>query len=179
VTESASGHEHRNIQWAQARRHYDAAPGVRSEADVAKLLRFFEARQGRAFAFRYRDPLDDSSAIFGEPITAQDQMLGVGDGVRVQFALLKHYGKASRRITRPVANTVLIAIDGVNKTTGWTLSEFGMVIFSSPPAAGANITAGYRFDVPVRFEEDHLDISLASYRAGELRNVLLVEVREG
>jgi uncharacterized protein (TIGR02217 family) len=179
VTESASGHEHRNIQWSQARRHYDAAPGVRSEADVAKLLRFFEARQGRAFAFRYRDPLDDSSAIFGEVPTAQDQLLGVGDGVRVQFPLIKHYGQASRRITRPVANSVLVAINGVNKATGWTVSEFGIVSFASPPAAGAPVTAGYRFDVPVRFEDDNLDVSLASYRAGEMRTVPLIEVREG
>jgi uncharacterized protein (TIGR02217 family) len=179
VTESASGHEHRNIQWAQARRHYDAAPGVRSEADVAKLLRFFEARQGRAFAFRYRDPLDDSSAIFAELPTAQDQLLGIGDGLRVQFPLLKHYGTATRRITRPDASTVQVAIDGVTKLTGWTLSEFGIVIFAVPPATDTNVTAGYRFDVPVRFEDDNLDISLASYQAGELRNVPLVEVREG
>ncbi len=179
VTESANGHEHRNIQWAQARRHYDAAPGVRSEADVAKLLSFFEARQGRAFAFRYRDPLDDSSAIFGEAPTALDQSIGVGNGVRTQFPLIKHYGEAERRITRPVAGTVLVAVNGVAQSTGWTLADFGVVSFALPPASGAVVTAGFRFDVPVRFEEDSLDISLASYRAGEARSVPLIEVREG
>jgi uncharacterized protein (TIGR02217 family) len=179
VTESASGHEHRNIQWAQARRRYDAAPGVRSEADVAVLLRFFEAQQGRAFAFRYRDPLDNSSALFGEPPTAQDQALGVGNGTVVQFALVKHYGDAQRRITRPVAGSVKVAVNGVIKTNGWTLGDLGRVSFAAPPAPGAVITAGYEFHVPVRFEDDTLDISLASYRAGDVRSVPLLEVREG
>jgi uncharacterized protein (TIGR02217 family) len=179
VTETVSGHEHRNIQWAQARRRYDAAPGVRSEADVALLLRFFEARQGRAFAFRYRDPLDNSSALLGETVTAQDQKLGLGDGVRAQFPLLKHYGEAQRRITRPVAGALLVAVNGVAQASGWSLSDYGVVSFAIPPAPGATVTAGYRFDVPVRFEEDMLDISLASYRAGDLRSVPLVEVREG
>jgi uncharacterized protein (TIGR02217 family) len=179
VTETASGHEHRNIQWAQARRHYDAAPGVRSEADVAKLLRFFEARQGRAFAFRYRDPLDNSSAAFGETATANDQHLGIGDGTRTQFALIKHYGEANRHITRPVANSVLAAINGVAQTNGWTLSDFGILSFATPPSTGAIVTAGYLFDVPVRFEDDALEVSLISYRAGEVRSVPLIEVREG
>jgi uncharacterized protein (TIGR02217 family) len=179
VTESASGHEHRNIQWAQARRRYDAAPGVRSELDVAKLLQFFEARQGRAFAFRYRDPLDHSSAVFGEIPTAQDQTLGVADGIRTQYPLLKHYGEAQRRITRPVAASVLVAVNSIPQTTGWSLADFGVLSFSTPPASGASITAGYLFDVPVRFEDDALEISLASYRAGELRSVPLIEVREG
>ncbi len=179
VTETASGHEHRNILWAQARRHYDAAPGMRSEADVAKLLRFFEARQGRAFAFRYRDPLDNSSAAFGETATAQDQQLGIGDAVRTQFVLIKHYGEATRRITRPVASSLLVAVNAVVKPGGWTLSDFGILSFSTPPPVGAIVTAGYLFDVPVRFEDDSLEVSLASYRAGEARSVPLIEVREG
>jgi uncharacterized protein (TIGR02217 family) len=179
VTQTVSGHEHRNIQWAQARRRYDAAPGVRSEADVHLLLRFFEARQGRAFAFRYRDPLDNSSALPGEPQSAQDQSLGTGDGVRTQFPLLKTYGSAQRRITRPIAGSVLVAVGGVVQTSGWSLSDFGVVSFVSPPAANAVITAGYQFDVPVRFENDALEMSLASHRAGELASVPLIEVREG
>jgi uncharacterized protein (TIGR02217 family) len=179
ITESSSGHEHRNIQWAQARRRYDAAPGVRSEADVAKLLRFFEARQGRAFAFRYRDPLDNSSAIFGETPTAQDQPLGTGDGVRTQFPLVKHYGDAQRRITRPVVASLLVAVNGITQSTGWSLADSGVLSFAMPPAAGDSVTAGFHFDVTVRFEDDALDISLSSYRAGELRSVPLVEVREG
>jgi uncharacterized protein (TIGR02217 family) len=179
ITETTSGHEHRNIQWAQARRRYDAAPGVRSEADVALLLRFFEARQGRAFAFRYRDPLDNRSSIFGEAITAQDQQLGTGNSVQVQFPLIKHYGDAVRRITRPAAGSVQVAVNGALQLSGWTLSDHGMISFAAPPAAGSVVSAGFQFEVPVRFEEDALEISLASYRAGELRSVGLIEVREG
>ncbi len=179
VTETVSGHEHRNIAWAQARRRYDAAPGVRSEVDVMTVLRFFEARQGRAFAFRYRDPLDHSSAPFDETPTAQDQTLGTGDGVRTQLPLLKHYGDAQRHITRPVSGSVMVAVNGTLQSNGWSLSDFGVVSFAVPPPLGALVSAGFHFDVPVRFEEDALEISLASYRAGELRSLPLVEVREG
>jgi uncharacterized protein (TIGR02217 family) len=99
--------------------------------------------------------------------------------VRSQFPLLKHYGDAERRITRPIASTVVVAVNGVVRANGWTLAELGVLSFTIPPAAGAKVTAGYRFDVPVRFEEDALEVSLVSYRAGELRSVPLIEVREG
>jgi len=39
------------------------------------------------------------------------------------------------------------------------------------------ITAGYEFDVPVRFDTDRIQTSLASFQAGEVPNVPVVEIR--
>lgn len=181
VAQLASGHEQRNVQWAQARMTYDAGIGVRSEADLAELLSFFRARRGRAFAFRLRDPLDWSSSAVGAPITPVDQLVGVGDGSRISFQLVKRYGAAGaeeeRRITRPDAGSVLVSVDG-ETSSGWTLGPGGIVVFDDPPPDGAEIRAGFLFDVPVRFGVDRLDVSLSGVRSGEAPSVPLIEVRE-
>jgi uncharacterized protein (TIGR02217 family) len=42
---------------------------------------------------------------------------------------------------------------------------------------GAVVTAGFRFDVPVRFDTDRLDIDLSAFTAGEIPAIPLVEIR--
>ena len=49
--------------------------------------------------------------------------------------------------------------------------------FASAPAPGTAITAGFEFDVPVRFDTDSLSINLANFAAGEVPSLPLVEVR--
>ncbi len=183
VVTTASGHEQRNADWASARMRYAAGPGVRSEADLATLIAFFRARRGAAKAFRFRDPLDHSSkAMTGVP-GAGDQLLGTGDGMRTRFALVKRYGTGSdaevRPITRPVPVSLRVAVGGVEVASGWTLGPGGVIDFAVAPGAVAAVTAGYLFDVPVRFAEDRLGVSLATFMAGEAASVELVEVREG
>ena len=180
IAVTASGFEQRNSSWSDARLHYDAGVGVRSEADLATLLGFFRARRGQAHAFRFNDPLDRLSG--SDAVTPLDQALGTGDGVTTRFALAKRYGSGAdaqvRRITRPVAGTVRVAVAGVARATGWTLGDGGYVDFAAAPAAGAAVTAGFEFDVPVRFADDRIDVSLAGWHTGDLPSVPLVEVRE-
>jgi uncharacterized protein (TIGR02217 family) len=52
------------------------------------------------------------------------------------------------------------------------------VVLDSTPAAGAAVTASFDFDVPVRFAEDRLSVSRATYLAGVAASVPLVELRE-
>jgi uncharacterized protein (TIGR02217 family) len=182
VVTTASGYEQRNADWASARMSFDAGPGVRSEADVSTLIAFFRARRGAAKGFRFRDPFDFSSkGMTGVP-GALDQVLGVGDGVRTSFGLVKSYGVGAdpevRRITRPVGVSVVVAVAGVTKVSGWVLATGGAVVFDAAPVAGAVVTAGFRFDVPVRFAEDRLEVSAARWLAGEVASVGLLEVRE-
>lgn len=181
VVTTASGHEQRNADWASGRLRYDAGPGVRSEADMATLVTFFRARRGAAKAFRFRDPLDFSSNGMSGTPTAPDQLLGIGDGVRTRFALVKIYGVGVdaevRPITRPVTATLLVSVAGVAIVSGWTL-DGGAVVFTTAPTTGADVRAGFLFDVPVRFEEDRLDVAAGMWRAGDAASVPLVEVRE-
>ncbi len=182
VIESISGHEQRSTQWADARMRYDAGPGVRSETDVAALIAFFRARRGAARAFRFRDPFDNVSGDFGSAPAADDQALGLGDGARSEYALVKRYGNGvdaqTRRVTRPVEETIRIALDGVVQTSGWSHAGLGVIAFETPPGAGVLVSAGFAFDVPVRFAEDHLEIDRETFAAGAVPSVPLVEIRE-
>jgi uncharacterized protein (TIGR02217 family) len=182
IVTTASGHEQRNADWASGRLRFDAGPGVRSEADLQTLIAFFRARRGAARGFRFRDPYDYSSNAMTGPPGAANQLLGTGDGVRTSFALVKRYGDIEpevRRITRPVAGSVLVSVDGTPVSSGWTLADGGMIVFTTPPASGAAIRAGFLFDVPVRFADDQLAVDADTWLAGDAPDVGLVEVREG
>jgi uncharacterized protein (TIGR02217 family) len=180
-----SNREARNARWAHSRRRYEAGYGVKSLAQLAQVIDFFEERRGRLFGFRWRDRADCSSAPHGGAPAPGDQRLGVGDGTTAVFQLAKTYGASYapyvREISKPVAESVRVAIDGVEKTEGVDFgvdSTSGIVTFagSSIPAAGALVTAGFLFDVPVRFDTDRLEIDLSSFEAGEIPNIPIVEI---
>ncbi|MGE7204898.1 DUF2460 domain-containing protein, partial [Sphingomonas sp. NPDC019816] len=168
VLTSAGGREARNASWAEARTTYDVGPGIRSAADIAVLLSFFRARLGPARGFRLRDPFDS---------VGTDEAIGVGDGTTRRFALVRHYGDQRRRITRPVAGSVSVTVAG-RPVAGFVVEPGGWLLFDTAPAAGAAIAAGFVFDVPVRFAEDRLSVTLAGFEAGMAPSVPLVEVRE-
>jgi uncharacterized protein (TIGR02217 family) len=182
VSVTASGFERRNSLWSNARLRFDVGPGIRSEAELGDLIAFFRARRGPARGFRLRDPSDYSSkAMVGTP-TAQDQLLGIGDGSRSDFALRKRYGEGTeqqeRRITRPVFESIIISINGFIQVGNWSLLDGGVISFETPPQDGALVRAGFLFDVPVRFAQDSLEIAGASFAAGEAPSVPVVEIKE-
>lgn len=175
-----SGHEERNAQWAASRRSWNAGYGVKSMADIEKVTAFFEARRGRLYGFRFRDPFDHQSAPYGKAVTPLDQVIGTGDGAALAFPLAKLYenggGAYLRRIAKPAAGSARAAVNQV-ETTAFTLDEVsGTIIFAAPPAAGSAITAGFVFDCPVRFDTDALRINLAAFRAGDIPSIPLIEV---
>ena len=178
IVELASGHEERNSPWAHSRRRWDAGPGVRSADDLALLTAFFEARRGRLHAFRFRDPADHASCLPSAQVSASDQLLGLGDGERTRFPLIKRYGEGEgayvRPITLPASGSVQVAVNGAAE--GFTLDGADIVLDEAAPD-GAGVSAGFRFDVPVRFDTDRLEIALDAFRSGAVLSVPLVEVR--
>lgn len=175
----ASGREVRNAVWARSKRRWDVGGAVTDLAGLQELLAFFEARMGRLFGFRFRDPLDHSSAVAGGAVSALDQLIGVGDGARRVFGLVKDYGGVTRTIARPVLGTVRVAVDGVEAVSGWALDEVGAVAFDAAPEAGAVVTAGFEFDCAVRFEADRMEGVVEAFGAGRVVNVGLVELNAG
>lgn len=180
----ANGHEERSTPWAHARRRYDAGFGLRSLDDLDQLLAFFEARRGQLHAFRWKDWTDYKSCGLSGDISPFDQRIGMGDGVQTQFQLIKRYvsGQESylRPIRKPVRNRVLVALGGDPKLEGaeYTIDwDSGVIAFLIPPDIGADISAGFEFDVPARFDSDSLQTSIAAFQAGELPNVPILEVR--
>tara|TARA_R110002020_G_scaffold189446_4_gene388480 strand:+ start:3399 stop:4040 length:642 start_codon:yes stop_codon:yes gene_type:complete len=181
----SNGGETRNARWADARRRYDAGTGLRGLEDLYQLTAFFEARRGQLYGFRFRDPVDHASVPPGQAVTAIDQQIGTGDGIQTLFELTKTYadtgGATVRRIEKPVEGSVLLAVDGVVLDPGnYTVDPAAGLVTISPglvPAPGAVVTAGYEFDIPVRFDTDRIEISLAAFKAGAAPSVPLVEIK--
>jgi uncharacterized protein (TIGR02217 family) len=180
----SNGFEERNTPWAHSRRRYDAGLGLRSLDDVETVIAFFEARSGQLHGFLWKDWSDFKSCLPSATPGAEDQLIGTGDGVQRSFQLQKWYKSGlqayARPIRKPVQGTVQVAIAGDVKVEG---VEFGVsvttgqVTFTLPPEAGTRITAGFEFDVPVRFDTDQIQTSVASFNAGDVPKVPVVEVR--
>lgn len=184
IIELQSGAEERNTPWAHGRRRYDAGTGIRSMAEMEQVLAFFEARHGRLHAFRWLDFTDCNSCAAGATISPVDQSLGIGDGQAIDFQLQKTYEPGAhayvRPITRPVAGSVRVALDGVeipeaDFTVDWNT---GQIHFALPPSPGVQVSAGFAFDVPVRFDTDELAVSLVGFQAGRIPGIAIIEVRD-
>jgi uncharacterized protein (TIGR02217 family) len=180
----ANGHEERNTPWAHSRRRYDAGMGLRSLDDVERLVAFFEARRAQMFAFRWKDWADYRSCLPSGRITPDDQVIARADGVTRVFPLVKTYRSGdqsyARPIAKPVLGTVTLAIEGVQLYEGVDFSvdlTSGLVTLAEAPTAGLEVTAGFEFDVPVRFDTDRISTSVASFHAGEVPRVPVIEVR--
>lgn len=183
VVTLASGAEHRSTAWAHGRRRYDAGLGLRSLDDIHETLAFFEARRGRLFGFRWRDWADHKTCRPSAEAAPGDSVIGVGDGVRTAFALSKTYTSGgetyARPIAKPVPETVRVAVNGTELAPGAFSVDAtaGLVTLGLAPAAGATVTAGFVFDVPVRFDTDRIEVNLAAFEAGAIPSIPIVEVR--
>ena len=165
IVELASGAEERNASWANSRRRYDVA-----------------YRNGRLHAFRFKDWADFKSCLPSQTPDPTNQPIGTGNGSATLFQLTKRYTSGAqswtRAITKPVAGTVTIALNGTAQASGWSVSTTtGLITFTTAPAAGVAITAGFEFDVPVRFDTDALDVTLDLERLGSITSIPLIELR--
>ncbi len=181
-----SGREERNARWAHSRRRYDAGYGIKTLDALSSVVAFFEERRGRLHGFRWRDRLDQSSAAPGAAVSPTDQLIGAGDGANATFQLAKSYGSIyapyQRPVTKPVASSVRVAVAGTEVAAGVAFTcdtTTGIVTFLAGhiPAAGAAVTAGFYFDVPVRFDTDYLEVDLSAFAAGQIPKIPLVEIK--
>ncbi|SNR58790.1 TIGR02217 family protein [Paracoccus sediminis] len=180
----ASGFEERNTPWAHARRRYDAGMGLRSLDDLSALVAFFEARAGQLHGFRWKDWSDYKSCLPSRATAFDDQVIAIGDGVATAFQLVKTYssgpGSYGRPINKVVRDTVRAGVGGNEVFPGIHFAAdhtSGMITFAEAPEPGAVVTAGYEFDVAVRFDTDRIAVSVSSFQAGEMPSIPVIEVR--
>jgi uncharacterized protein (TIGR02217 family) len=181
-----SGFEERNSRWADSRRSYNAGYGVKSLDDLSAVIAFFEERRGRLYGFRWRDHADHKSCAPGAVPSPLDQAIGTGDAVETSFQLVKTYGAAHapwvRIVKKPVVGTVRIAVAGAEQDEGADFTvdaATGLITFlpGHVPGAAAAVTAGFEFDVPVRFDTDRLEINLQGFQHGAIPHIPVVEIR--
>ena len=160
--------------------------GVKTLDDLHAVVAFFEERRGRLYGFRWKDHADFRSCAPTATPTSLDQTLGIGDGTRATFPLIKQYGALHapwlRRIAKPVADTVLVAVDGASQSIGTAVlvdTTIGIITFQPGhiPADGTTVSAGFEFDVPVRFDSDKLEVSLHGFSHGAIPSIPIVEIR--
>lgn len=200
IVELSSGYEERNSPWLYSKHTFNVAYGIRSMNQIYLVKSFWEARHGQLYGFRYKDWSDYKSCAPDDVITPTDQIIGTGDGVTASFQLKKVYTSGlhtyTRLIRKPVAGTVRIAVNGVELDEGWTIdTTTGIITFDNNsfnndfnndfagnnvdwvPDVGDAVTAGFEFDVPVRFDSEELTINLAEWRAGQISDIPLKEIR--
>lgn len=183
VIDYGAGYEQRDIMWSYVRSEFDAAYGLRSIDDLYDVIEFFHVAKGRGHGFRFKDHSDYKSCEIEGTISAIDQncLPATGDGAETDFQLMKTYVKGAlntpRYISKPVSGTVIVAIDGTPQGSGWSIdTTTGIITFSSPPGNTLAVTAGYEFDVPVRFDIDKLSVVYSHYDSGEA-SIPLVELK--
>lgn len=184
VVTLANGFEERNTPWAHSRRRYDAGVAMRGLDDIEKLIAFFEARQGQIHGFRWKDWSDFKTGGARAKPGYDDQVIAIGDDVTRRFQLIKSYRSGGhvydRPITKPVQGTVRMGLAGDVQKEAVHFevdTSTGMITFVHPPNVGVEITAGFEFDVPVRFDTGRIQTSVASFQAGEAPSVPIVEIR--
>jgi uncharacterized protein (TIGR02217 family) len=173
VVVTGAGHEQRNVDWAEARGRWDVASGLKNQAQLDELIAFFRARKGRAYGFRFKDWTD---------YEATGQQIATGDDAETQFQLVKRYPSGSvievRTITKPVIGTVRVYLDSVEQLSGWSVDvTTGIVTFGTAPGSGVEVTADFELDVPVRFDTDHMAVTIESFRLHRWQQIPIVELR--
>lgn len=184
IVSLASGAEERNTAWQHSRRRYDAGLGLRTLDDIETVIAFFEARSGQLNGFRWKDWADFKSCPASRVVSHLDQLIGLGDGVKTAFSLVKTYQSGAQSYGRPIAKVVEGSVRiGVGGDPRLVPGDFvvdhanGVVTFAFPPDTGLSVTGGFEFDVPVRFDTEAVRVSVSSFNAGEVPSIPVVEIR--
>lgn len=198
MTAVSSGHEQRNKNWKHPLRRMVSPGNIDSDDKLEDCKDHWLVMGGPFLTFPFKDPLDFASkrlpkANVAPALTPIDQAFGVGDGILKTWQLKKTYQRGTRtyvrNITLPIVSSVLVAMNGLPPGTGepdlpggpytWSVDRItGDVTFDHEVHSGIVLTAGFLFDVPVRFEADDIfDQIVTSYQVRQQADLSFVEVR--
>jgi uncharacterized protein (TIGR02217 family) len=177
VFTSHRGYEKRNVDWSQPMMKFNAANGVKTDAQILGIIDFFNARQGMLFGFRYKNWCNYQ--IINAPIAT-------GDGASYRLPMWKFYGfpgarhyKRLRKIVRGSVTGVqlghLPVVEGVDFRIDY---DSGEIVTNLPVGYGIPVRAAtLEFDEPVRFDEDSIENVIAQFNNNNLNKLDLISIR--
>lgn len=179
VNEQQSGIEQRNQNWVQPLRKWSFSFGMDYREKYTEILNFFTTVRGRAYGFRFRDWSD---------FELDNEFIGVGDGTTRVYNLIKSYSfgglnQLIRQIKKPVADGFVVTVDDIvqDYPSDYTVDfDTGVLTFKSglsTPDVGEVIRVSCKFDIPVRFDQDTLNIQLEYYKTGSVSTISIKELR--
>jgi len=171
------GLERRNIEWAQPIMRFNVAYGLRTDVNMMRVIDFFNARQGAATGFRYKNWVNYE--VVNAPIAT-------GDGVSRRLPLYKFYGfqgarfyKRLRKIERGSVVSVQAnnepLVEGIDFSIDYDAGEIALVDdlqYGSPVYAQR-----LGFHEPVRFDTDSIQSVIEAYNTQSLEQFSLIGIR--
>lgn len=145
--DAISGKNIRYANWTFPKRHFEAKINVLRTNPAFNEWQtfegFFNSLQGAFGLFAYDDPNDDTIAT---------QPFGAGDGATTAFQLVRTLGGWTEPVFI-INGTPSIFVGGV-LTVPASISPYGVVNFSGPPAPAAALTWTGRYYFPCQFDDD-------------------------
>jgi uncharacterized protein (TIGR02217 family) len=179
-------------------RKFTGPEAVRCHDTIEDLVEHWHICSGPFLSFPMRDPFDFASVRLQKvnlvpAIGITDQVLGVADGLSRDFQLKKTYTRGGRSYVRnirlPIVDTVVAGMNAMPIDTAdpvlsggpYTFEVdrlTGVVTFDPVPTAGIAVTAGFLFDVPVRFEaDDSLEAIVKAFQVDGVSDLSFLETR--
>lgn len=172
IIKSKNGYEQRNINWNTNKMKFNIINGIKTKAELDEVITFFRNVRGAGYGFRFKDWTD---------YQVDNQYLGLGDGVTKEFQLIKSYRVSDnivyyRKITKPVISTVRVFINDIESKDFNIDLTSGLITLNTVPEIDSIIKANFEFDVPVRFENDIMEITMNSINSGNIKDITLIEI---
>ena len=172
IIKSKNGYEQRNINWNTNKMKFNIINGIKTKAELDEVITFFRNVRGAGYGFRFKDWTD---------YQVENQYIGVGNGKTKEFQLIKAYRVSDnivyyRKITKPVISTVRVFINDIESKDFNINLTTGLITLNTVPEIDSIIKANFEFDVPVRFENDIMEITMNSINSGNIKDITLIEI---
>lgn len=151
IVSASGGQEVRNSAWSAPRLVYKFGYNNLNIADARAISAFFLGRRGRQRSFLMKDWADYSASA---------ELIGIGDGTTVAFQAIKTYDAINpfvRNIVYIKSGTLSVTVNGAAATVASQVN--GLITLASPPAISNQVRASFEFYVPVRFDQDEMELS--------------------
>ena len=170
INKSKNGNELRIPNYDYPLLSYNVINDIKTKKELEDIINFFKLVKGRAYGFKFKDWLD---------YKVINQNIAVADGEQKDFQLIKTYNinnkLQTRKITKP--KQVNIFTNNQDITTNISINyENGIITFNTPPEKDTIISASFEFYVPVRFDNDKIEIVMKNEKVGEIKDLKIVEL---